>query len=282
MLKSAYFFLILYLIFTTIFNESYRMIAQKMEKPGALTILVELIAGAFALLLFPLFEIKIPNDPKIYLLLGLSIIFYAIHNRLATVARSGMEASSYSVLKQISNVFVIVMSLLFLKEKLVLKKIIGAILLIGSNILIFYEKGTWKRNHYFLLGVIANLCMGIALFLDVNISNSFNLAFYIVLILCIPAILTFLTEKVPIKEILIEWKTNSRYLLLLTSISWTFMMITKLKTYQLGEVTQMAPLCSLNVIVNTVFSFLFFKNRQNIGRKLIAGILVFIGVILLK
>lgn len=282
MLKNAYFFLILYLIFTIIFNESYRSISQKMKKPGALTILLELMASSFGLFFIPFFEIKIPNDPKIYLLLGLSIIFYAIQNRLATVARSGMEASSYSVLKQISNVFVIIMGFLFLKEKLILKKIMGSILLIGSNILVFYEKGTWKKNHYLFLGVIANLCMGMALFFDINVSNSFNLAFYTIFILCIPAILTFFTEKIHIKEILIEWKNNSKGLLLLTSISWTFMMITKLRAYQLGEVTQIAPLCSLNVILNAIFAFLFFKNRQNIGKKLIAGILVVIGVFLLK
>lgn len=282
MLKNAYFFLILYLIITVIFNESYRIISQNMKKPGALTVLVELMASIFSLFLLPIFEIKMPSDPKIYFLLGLSIIFYAIQNRLATVARSGMEASSYGVLKQISNVFVIVMGFLFLKEELVFKKIMGAILLIGSNILIFYEKGTWKKNHYLFLGILANLCMGMALFLDVNVSNSFNLAFYIVLILCIPAILILISERICIKEILYEWKNNSKFLILLTSISWCFMMITKLRTYQLGEVTKIAPLCSLTVILNALFAFCFFKNRKNIAKKLIAGILVVIGVFLLK
>ncbi len=282
MLENAYFFLILYLISTVTFNESYRTISQNMKKPGALTVLVELMAGTFSLLLFPFFPIKIPNDPKIYLLLGLSIIFYAIQNRLATVARSGMEASVYGVLKQISNVFVIILGFLLLKEGLILKKIIGAILLIGSNILVFYEKGIWKKNRYLFLGIIANLCMGMALFLDVNVSNSFNLAFYVILILCVPAILTFFTERIHMEEILTEWKTNSKYLVLLTSVSWSIMMITKLRAYQLGKVTQIAPLCSLTVILNVLFAFIFLKKRQHIGKKLVAGILIVIGVFLLK
>lgn len=282
MLENVYFFLILYLIFTVIFNESYRMISQNMKKPGALTVLVELMAGTFSLFLFPFFISKIPNDPKIYFLLGLSIIFYAIQNRLATVARSGMEASSYGVLKQISNIFVIIMGFFFLKEELIFKKIIGAILLIGSNILIFYEKGTWKKNRYLFLGVIANLCLGMALFLDINVSNSFNLAFYVSFILCVPAILTLFTERIHIKEIIAEWNNNSKYLVLLTSVSWSIMMITKLRAYQLGKITQIAPLCSLTVILNAIVAFIFFKNRHNIGKKLIAGILVVIGVFLLK
>lgn len=282
MLENPYFFLILYLIVTVIFNETYRLITQNMKKPGALTVLLELIAGTCSLFLFPFFEIKIPNNPKIYFLLGLAIIFYAIQNRLATIARSGMDASSYGILKQISNIFVIIMGFLFLKEELVIKKLIGAILLIGSNILIFYQKGTWKRNHYLFLGIIANLCMGMALFLDINVSNSFNLAFYVTLILYIPSILTLLTEKIHINEILVEWKSNSKYLILLTGVNWSLMLITKLMAYQLGKVTQIAPLCSLTIILNVIFAFIFLRNRQNIGKKLLAGILVTFGIFLLK
>lgn len=282
MLKSAYSFLFFYLIITVIFNESYKLISQRMKSGGALTILVELIAGVFSLLWIPFFEIKFPTDFKVYLLLGFAIIFYAIQNRLATTARSGMEASSYSIIKQLSNVFVIIMGFIFLKEELTFHKVIGSILLIGSNILIFYQKGTWKNNHYLLLGVLANLCMGMALFLDVNTSNSFNLAFYVSLTLLFPAILVFITERIKIEEITREWKTNSKYFILLTGISWSLMMITKLRAYQLGEVTKIAPLCSLTVILNVLFAFIFLKNRNNIIKKLIASILIILGVFMIK
>lgn len=253
-----------------------------MKSGGALTILVELIAGIFSLLWIPFFEIKFPTDFKVYLLLGFAIIFYAIQNRLATTARSGMEASSYSIIKQLSNVFVIIMGFLFLKEELTFHKVMGSIFLIGSNVLIFYQKGAWKNNRYLLLGVLANLCMGMALFLDVNTSNSFNLAFYVSITLLFPAILVFITERIKIKEITREWKTNSKHFILLTGISWSFMMITKLRAYQLGEVTKIAPLCSLTAILNVLFAFIFLKNRNNILKKLIASILIILGVFMIK
>ena len=179
MLKGAYIFLLIYLFVTVIFNESYKIISQNMKSAGALTILVELIAGIFSLLWIPFFEMKFSTDFKVYILLGLAIIFYALQNRLATTSRSGMEASAYSIIKQLSNVFVIIMGFIFLKEELTFQKIIGSILLIGSNIIIFYKKKTWKNNRYLWLGILANLCMGIALFLDVNNSNCFNLALYV-------------------------------------------------------------------------------------------------------
>lgn len=282
MLKDAYLFLFFYLITTVIFNESYKVVSQRMKSAGALTILVEMIAGIFSLLWVPFFEVKFPTDFKIYLFLGLAIIFYAIQNRLATTARSGMEASAYSIIKQLSNVFVIMMGFLFLKEELTIQKIIGSILLIGSNVLIFYQRGTWKNNRYLLLGILANLCMGMVLFLDVNTSDSFNLAFYVSITLLFPAILVFTIEKIKIKEIIREWKINSKNFILLTGICWSLMMITKLRSYQLGEVTKIAPLCSLTVILNVLFAFIFLKSRKNILKKLIASIFIILGVFLIK
>lgn len=282
MLENAYLFLFFYLITTVIFNESYKVVSQNMKSAGALTILVEMIAGVFSLLWIPFFEFKIPTDLKVYLFICLAIIFYAIQNRLATTARSGMEASAYSIIKQLSNVFVIIMGFLFLKEALTFQKVIGSILLIGSNILIFYQKGTWKNNRYLLLGVLANLCMGIALFLDVNTSNSFNLPFYVSITLLFPAILVFITERIKIKDITQEWKNNCKSLILLTGISWSFMMITKLRAYQLGEVTKIAPLCSLTVILNVLFAFAFLNNKKNILKKLAVSILIILGVFLIK
>lgn len=282
MLESAYLFLFFYLISTVIFNESYKVVSQKMNSAGSLTILVELIAGIFSLFWIPFFEVKFPTNFKVYIFLFLAIIFYTIQNRLATTARSGMEASTYSIIKQLSNVFVIIMGFIFLKEKLTFQKVVGSILLIGSNVLIFYQKGAWKNNRYLLLGVLANLCMGIALFLDVNTSNSFNLAFYVSITLLVPAILIFLTERIKIKEITREWKTNSKNFILLTGITWSLMMITKLRTYQLGEVTKIAPLCSLTVILNVLFDFIFLKSRKNLLKKLVSGILIIIGVFIIK
>ncbi|MCI8346678.1 MAG: DMT family transporter [Bacilli bacterium] len=282
MLQNAYLFLCFYLGITVVFNESYKAVSVKMKSAGALTVLVEFIAGSFSLLFLPFFEMRFPKDPKVYFFLSFAIIFYTIQNRLATTARSGMEASSYSIIKQLSNVFVMMMGFLFFKEELTFQKILGSILLIGSNMLIFYQKGAWKKNRYLFLGIVANLCMGMALFLDVNTSNSFNLAFYVSVTLLFPSILILITERIKIKEITREWKTNSKYLVLLTGISWSLMMVTKLKSYQLGEVTKIAPLCSLTVILNVLFAYLFFKKREDIWKKIISGILITIGVFMIK
>lgn len=105
------------------------------------------------------------------------------------------------MLKQLSTTFMIFAGLIFLKEKFVITKFIGAMLIILSNVLIFYKKGKIQFNRYVLLGIVANISFTIALFLDVNISENFNLPFYIALTIIIPAMLIAIFERVKPKDI---------------------------------------------------------------------------------
>ena len=192
---------VLYLIFYVIFNQGYKVTTKSLTKPGSLTILLELIASIFSLFLIPFFEMIFPENPLVYLFLGLSIIFYTITDRLNTTVRSGVEASTFSVINQLSTVFMIIAGVLFFKEPIIINKIIGAFLIVFSNVLIFFKKGNLKPNKYVILGIISNLCFSIALFLDVNNSDYFNLPMYVATTLGVPIILIFIFEKIKFEDI---------------------------------------------------------------------------------
>ena len=282
LLNNWKFYIIIYLIVSVIFNQCYKIITNNMKKAGAMTILIQLISSFICIFMIPFFELKIPDDYRVYIFLFLAIIFYTLNDRLGTTARSGIELSNYIILKQLSTVFMIFAGIIFFKEKFILNKIIGAILIIFSNILVFYKKEKFKFNKYLILGILANISLAIALFIDVNYSNKFNLAFYILLTFFIPCILIFIFERIKIKEIILEYKKSNKISMFLTSISWTLMMITKLKAYQLGKVIVVAPISSLTVILNVVVGYFFLKEKSNLIRKIISGILIIIGVFLIK
>ena len=275
-------FVILYLIFYVVFNQTYKVATKTLTKPGALTILLQLIGSLSILLLIPLFEMKLPNDPKIYLFLGLSIIFYTISDRVNTTVRSGIEASTFSVITQLSTVFMIVAGVLFFKEPFVLNKFIGAILIVFSNVLIFFKKGNGKPNKYVLLGIFANICFTIALFLDVNNSDNFNLPVYVTATFGIPSILILIFERIKFKDLMEEYKNGNRKAIWITSISWALSILFQLRAYQLGEVSIVAPLCALSVILNVVVGYFFLKEKDNILKKIIAALLIILGIILIK
>ena len=279
---NLYFYIIIHLIVSVIFNQSYKIVTKRNINDGVLTMLIQTISVITCIFLLPFFNFTFPTNIKVYLLLFISIIFYAINDRLGTTARKGLESSTYIILKQISTAFMIVMGIIFFKEPVVLRKIIGSILIVFSNILVFYKKKKFKFDKYLLCGIIANISLSFALFLDVNNSNKFNLSFYVLLTFLIPLILIFLFERVKIKDIVKEYNNSNKSALIITGITWTFMMITKLKSYELGTISVVAPLTSLTVILNIIVSYFFLKEKNNMLRKIIAGLLIIVGIILIK
>ena len=282
MLNNWKFYIIIYLIISVLFNQTYKIVTKSIKNDGGMTILIQLISVIICIFIIPLFEIKFPTNSKVYIFLFIAIIFYTLNDRLGTSARRGLESSTYIILKQLSPVFMILMGVLFFKEKFVLSKVLGTLLIIISNVLVFYNKKNFKMNKYLILGILANISLAIALFIDVNYYNEFNLSFYILLTFLIPSILIFIFERIKIKQIILEYKNSNKITLFTTSISWVLMMITKLKSYQLGSVIIVATFCSLTVILNVIVSYFFLKEKDNLIKKIIAAILIIIGVVLIK
>ena len=222
------------------------------------------------------------TDIRIYICLGISILFYAISDRINTTVRSGIEASTFSVLKQLSTTFMIFAGLLFFREEFILTKFIGAILIIFSNILIFYKKGKLEFNKYILLGILSNLSYTVALFLDVNNSDCFNLPLYVATTLMVPALLIMIIEKIKLVEIKRELVEGNKKTIIITALSWGFMIFAQLRAYQLQNVTIVAPLCALTVMSNVIVGYLFLKERENLARKMIAAILIIVSILLIK
>lgn len=275
-------FLISYLILSVIFSQCYKVATKKLSNAGALTILLELIGSIAVLISIPFFELKFPSDPKVYIFLLLAIIFYAISDRVNTTVRSGIEASTFSIIKQLSTVFMIFAGILFFKEEFILNKFIGAILIIASNVLIFYKKENKKPDKYVVLGIIANIFYTIALFLDVNISEEFNLPIYVAISLGLPMILIAIAEKITPKLVINEFKNGNKPAIIATALTWSYMILVQLRAYQLGNVSIVAPLSALTVILNVIVGYIFLKEKDNLLKKIISAILIILGIVLIK
>ena len=272
----------LFLIFSLIFDQTYKICTKNSKSDGALTVILEFLAGVFILLLIPFFEIKFPTDIKIYILWGISIIFFAITDRINTTVRRGVEASTFNILRQISTVFILIAGILIFKEEVVFKKIIGAILIIFSNILIFYEKDVFKNNKFVLLGIIANITYTVAILLEIDLANYFNLPMFIGINLMVPAILIYIFNRVKIKDIKEEFSCHNKGLLCINSLTWGLSIFAQIRAYNIGNMTIVAPLCATAVILNVIAGYLFLKERDNLLKKIIAGAIIVFSVFLIK
>lgn len=280
--NAFYVFVVIYLTFGILFNQSYKIVVKNMKNAAAVTVLLEGLAGMFALLFIPFFEFSFPTNPFTYLFLFLAIIFYTVNDRLSTTVRSGLDGSTYLIIKQLSVVFMILNGFLLFKEKIIFKKVLGSLIILFSNFLIFYERRKFRFNKYIFLGIIANLFMSIALLIDVSYSNEFNLPFYVFLILIVPALLILIFEKVTIKKIKNEYINGNKKVIVLTSFSWAIMTIAKLRIYQLGEVVESAVFCSLTVILTVIVEYFFFNQKNKLLKKVVASIMILLGILIIK
>lgn len=273
---------ILYLISAVIFASSFKKANRKMKNAGSLTILLEIFTALFAILFIPLFDIKFPSNPIIYLTLFIVCIIYAFTDRLNIEARYGLDPSIFSMLKQLSTVFMIIFGFIFLDEKPVFLKIFGACIIIFSNLLLSYDKGKLKINKYFIMCFISNFLFAVAMMINVGISDNFNLAFYTICTVSIPALLIFIFGKHSIKDLKNEFKLYDKKLFLTASLTWCLMLISSVKAYQLGNVSVVAPLFALTSILNAIIEYIFNKNKNKFVLKIISAILIILGIILIK
>ena len=55
--------------------------------------------------------------------------------------------------------------------------------------------------------------------------------------------------------------------MLLTGTTWGISIVTSLRAYQLGNVTIIAPLCALTVMLNVIVGYLFLKERDHLVHR---------------
>lgn len=273
---------ILHLVLATAYHQGYKLLTDRMVHPGALTVIIELTGGLCCLLCMPFFGMACPSRPSVYFFLLLACVFYALNDRLCTTVRRGMDSSVYTIIKQFSTVFMIFAGVFFFKEEVVLTKILGAFLIVASNVLVFFEKGKLRFDRYIILGLTASLCAAIALFIDVSYSEQFNLAFYVGFTLAVPALMIILAERISGSALKNELSICDKRCLLLTGCAAALMTITKLGAFQYGEVIIVAPLCSLVIMTNILYEMAVLKERTGLAKKTIAGLLVLLSIWLIQ
>ncbi len=275
--------IIIYLIFAVFFAQGFKSVNRKMKNASALTILLEFFTAIFALILSPFFVFKLPSDGTVYLIVGIVTIIYAVTDRLNIEARYGLNPSTFSMLKQLSTVFLVIFGFIFLKEDFVIKRIFGIILIIASNFLLSLNKsGKFEFNKYFIMSVISNFLFAVAMFINVNIAKNFNIGIYTVFTVLIPAFIIKVFSKLSIKDLKNEFNLYNKKKFLLVSFSWCIMLISSVKAYEYGDVSVVAPLLTLTIIFNTIYEYFIDKDKKTFYYKLFISLLTILGVILIK
>ena len=270
-------------LFTSMVNtQAYKVVTRRSKSDGALTVLLELLGGVLILVFMPFFPIRFPTDWKIYALTAAASVFFAISDRVNTTARRGLEVSMFSIFSQLMTVFLIIFGVVFFREPLVPLKVLGAILVIGGNILILYEGRKIRFNRFVLAAVIGALTAAAGSFINIGISDQFNMPFYVMIDLCVPALIIMIAERISPRKIAEEYRAADKKFLFLTAIAWGVMILSMLCAYTFSDVSSTAPVLALSTLVNVFAAFFFQKERNAVVKKIIAAVIVVTGIILVQ
>lgn len=280
LLNTWQFNLIAFLLCLVLFYQFYKLAVKHSVEDGAATILLQVIGGISIIILIPLFPIILPADPKFWFFIILACVFYAISDRLQTTARKNMEVSVFSIVNQVSTIFLIMYGALIFRESLGLIKLLGAIAILGGNMVLFYKAGKFAINKYIVITVLAALSFTTALTIDISISRQINLPIYIMFTLLVPAIMLFIAERLSVKKIANEFRSGGKKYYLITGVIWGLLVLFSLRSFQFGEVTKIVPLQATGVLLNVIVAFIFLKERDSLLKKLFAATLVILGIYL--
>lgn len=265
-------------------NVLSRILTVDSKNPRAFSIVFNIICIIMSLILFivvgsyKVFSLPTRIDAWLYLLIA--SFFYGLNERFRFLISKILEASIYSIISNITIIIAFSISFFLYEESLTVTKLLGSILIFFSLILVSELKKSKISSKGIFLGVVTSIYLGIAMSLDKKGAIFFNPETYNILLWLIPFFVLYF-PGIKIKEIKAEFKQFSWKIILLAFFNFVGFYL-GLKAFLLAEATKVIPVIQLSTIMTVIAGIFLLKEKNNLFKKIIAGIIAVIGVFLLR
>lgn len=239
-----------------------------------------------ALVFLPFFiiEFELPELNMAWLLVLVSSILWASVAFTGFQAYKHLEVSKKTPIGKIKSVFVLLFSVIFLKEVLTTEKIIGTLLIIVGILVLNYKKGKYfinLKDKGVLLTLLSSFLMSIVLIVDKFATNYFKPGMYSFLVYFIPALVLMpfaLRKKKEIKSILKNTLAATISTILLGSAYYYLM----LRAFKLTDASIVVPIIESSILIAVFSGIKYLKETKDILQKIISSIIVILGAIILS
>lgn len=270
-------------ILTTVAITLIQRLLMRAEKsnPIAYAILFQILGGFFAgfYTLFRGFTIEgitgaIPN-------VLLMPFIWAGANYFLLTAIKYIEASDFTIIFASRAIWTIVVAMIFLNEPFAMSQVIGTLLIILSVIIVSWQKTQLKINKRTVFAVIGSAFFGIGLVNDSFIVRNVDVPSYFAIAFLTSSILLWMLFPKATREILPLFREKTFFAMLLLSFLTATTALTYFWAYQIGR--NAAVLSSINqisTVLTVIAAIIFLKERTSVTKKIIAGLISVLGVIL--
>jgi len=261
-----------------------RILAVRTGSPRLFSVVFNLYGAAFAILLFLSERGSLAAlwglTPVQYALLASTIILYGLYERTQFFARSGTDASTFAIIFRLSTVIGFIGAIFFLQEAMTPGKIAGVVLIILASLLLVYKNPKFKFTPAFGYAVLCAVLLGLTSVLDKPASAFLPASLYSFVVWCMPiVIIAFprVTKKEIVRELRIGgWKVALAALLNVVGY------IMYINALSLAEASRVNPIAATSGILTVAGGIVLLKEHGHLWRKIAAGVLAFVGVILLR
>lgn len=191
-----------------------------------------------------------------------------------------IEASEMTVLGGSGVLFTILISFIFIHERLSPLQFFGAFLIFCAVVLINYNKKTFRLNTGAWLAILGAACYGIAVVADTYIVKRYDAVSFLPLASFTPGLVISLWYIRKVPATIRSLKHIDRNLLIY-SFLYAIQGVTFYLALQYGAlVSQMSTISRASIILTVVLAAIFLKETKHVWRKIFAALLTTAGVLL--
>jgi drug/metabolite transporter (DMT)-like permease len=191
-----------------------------------------------------------------------------------------LDASVFTTIINISVLVAFVGSLFLYSETLTAQKLLGGLLIIGALLTVSLNSKAKKSSiKGMLIAVPISIILGLGWMLDKKGAQLFHANTYNILVWAIPVIFIYL-PYMKLDEIKTELRITSWKIVLLAGLNVVGYLM-QLKALEIAEATRVIPIVQTSTLFTVLLGIILLKERDFIGRKIIAGVMAIIGVFLL-
>ena len=225
-------------------------------------------------------KFSLPQEITAWIALLIAAFSFGMVERGRFVVAKLLDVSVLSTIINFSVLIAFVGSVLLYKEQLTIQKILGGLLIVTALFLVSTGKRRVELSFKgILLAVFISIMLGIAVMLDKMGTRYFNANTYNIFAWCAP-LLFIVFPGIDIKIIKKELRIASWKVFVLAGFN-VFGYLFQLKALELSEATKIIPIIQTSTLFTVLAGILFLKERENVPRKLIAGVIAVVGVFLL-
>jgi len=258
------------------------LIHKDKTDPFAYAVLFQGIVGILLTVFALLYGFRLPNIETVLLPAVISIIFYGVGHIIYAKTLQKVEASAFSVLFATQAVWIMALGIILLDETMTVIQVLGTILIFGSVTIlannlkaIFTESGT-------LLGLLTGLMFGIAIYSWSYVGRCTDTISWAAISFIGTALVAFLVRPKSVQKMKPLLKIGVLWKLVTLAIFYGIGSLTMLLAYKTGAFAIVSPLRQTSIIVTVLLALSFLpKERNRVGRKLLAALICMIGVILI-